>query len=67
MNLVEPPLTPMCKREVETISHLFRICEFSTRLWAETQIWCSLAIALAQLPAKIVYQFIGDGFLITLK
>ena len=55
MNLVESPLCSLCKREVESISHLFLKCEFSTRLWAETQKWCSPAIALPQLTEKIVY------------
>ena len=55
MNLVESPLCSLCKREVESISHLFLKCELSTRLWAETQKWCSPAIALPQLTEKIVY------------
>ena len=36
-------------------THLFLKCELSTRLWAETQKWCSPAIALPQLTEKIVY------------
>ena len=52
MNLVESPL---CKKEVETISHLFLRCEFSTRLWAKTQKWSSLTIIFLQLSEKIVY------------
>ena len=36
MKLVASPLCSPCKREVETISHLFLRCEFSKRLWAET-------------------------------
>ena len=55
MNLVESPLCSLCKREVESISHLFLKCEFSTRLWEETQRWCSPAIALPQLTEKTVY------------
>ena len=55
MNLVESPLCSLCKREVESISHLFLKCEFSARLWAETQRWCSPAIALLQLTEKTVY------------
>ena len=50
MNFVESPLCSLYKREVESISHLF-----STRLWAETQRWCSPAIARPQLTEKIVY------------
>ena len=49
MNLVESPFCSLCKREIESISHLFRKCEFSTRLWAETQRWRSPAIALPHL------------------
>ena len=48
-------LCSLCKREVESISHLFLKSEFSTRLWAETQRWCSPAIALPQLTEKTVY------------
>ena len=55
MNLVESPLCSLNKREVESIFHLFLKCEFSTRLWAETQRWCGPAIALPQLTEKIVY------------
>ena len=55
MNLVESPLCSLCKREVESISHLFSKCELSTRLWAETQKWCNPAISLPQLTEKIVY------------
>ena len=55
LNLVESPLCSLCKREVASISHLFLKCEFSTRLWAETQRWCSSAIAISQLTEKIVY------------
>ena len=55
MNLVESPLCSLCKREIESIFHLFLKCEFSARLWAETQRWCSPAIALPQLTEKIVY------------
>ena len=55
MNLVKSPLCSLCKREVESISHLFLKCELSTRLWEETQKWCSPAIALPQLTEKIVY------------
>ena len=55
MNLVESPLCSLCKKEVESISHLFLKCEFSNRLRAETQRWCSPAIALPQLTEKIVY------------
>ena len=55
MNLFESPLCSLCKREVESISHLFLKCKFSTRLWAETQRWCSPAIALPQLTEEIVY------------
>ena len=55
MNLVESPLCSLCKREVESISHLFLKCEFSTRLWEETHRWCSPAITLPQLTEKIVY------------
>ena len=54
MNLVESPLCSLCKEEVETISHLFLTCEFSARLWAETQKWSSLTIKLPQLSEKIV-------------
>ena len=55
MNLVESLLCSLRKREVESISHLFLKCELSTRLWAETQKWCSPAIALPQLTEKIIY------------
>ena len=55
MNLVGSPLCSLCKREVESISHLFLKCEFSTRLRAEQQRWCSPTIALPQLTEKIVY------------
>ena len=55
MNLVESTLCSLCKREFESISHLFLKCEFSIRLCAETQRWCSPAIALPQLTEKIVY------------
>ena len=49
MKLVASPLCSLCKREVETIPHLFLRCEFSTRLWAETQKWSSCTITLPQL------------------
>ena len=55
MNLVGSPLYSLRKREVESISHLFLKRDFSTRLWAETQRWCSPAIALSQLTDKIVH------------
>ena len=54
MNLVESPLFSLCKREVESISHLFPECEFSTQLWVEIQRWCSPAIALPHLTEKII-------------
>ena len=54
MNLVESPLCSLCKREVESISHLFPECEFSTQLWVEIQRWCSPAIALPHLTEKII-------------
>ena len=37
MNLIQSPLCSLCKREVENISHLFLKCEFSTLLWADTE------------------------------
>ena len=55
MKLVASPLCSLCKSEVETISHLFFRCEFSTRLWAERQKWSSRTITLPQLSEKIVY------------
>ena len=55
MNLVESPLCSLCKKEVETISHLFLRCEFSTRRWAEAQKWSSFTMTLPQLSEKIVY------------
>ena len=55
MKLVASPLCPLCESEVETISHLFFRCEFSTRLWAERQKWSSRTITLPQLSEKIVY------------
>ena len=55
MKLVVSPLSSLCKREVETISHLFLRCELSIRLWAETQKWSSRTITLPQLSEKILY------------
>ena len=55
MKLVASPLCSLCKREVETISHLFLRCEFSTRLCAEIQKWSCRKITLPQLSEKIVY------------
>ena len=54
MKLVASPFCSLCKREVETISHLFLRYEFSIRLWAETQKWSSRTITLPQLSEKIV-------------
>ena len=54
MKLVASPLCSLCKREVETTSNLFLRCEFSVRLWAETQKWSSRNIKLPQLSEKIV-------------
>ena len=55
MKLVASPLCSLCKREFETISHLFLRCESSKRLWAEIQKWSSHTITLPQLSEKIVY------------
>ena len=48
---------PVQQRNREYFSFVSKIlkCGFSTRLWAETQRWCSPAIALPQLTEKIVY------------
>ena len=56
MNLVQSPLCSLCKREIDSISHLFLKCEFSTRLWAETQRWCSPAIALRDNKRRVLGQ-----------
>ena len=55
MNFVESPLCSLCKREVESISHLFLKCKLPTLFWEVTQRWYSPAIALPQLTEKIVY------------
>ena len=55
MNLVESPLCSLYKKEAEIIFHLFLRCEFSTRIWAETQNWSSLSITLPQISEKVVY------------
>ena len=55
MKLVASPLCSLCKREVETISHLFLRCKFSIRLWAETQKWSSRTLTLSQLSERVVY------------
>ena len=55
MNLVASPLCSLCKREFETIFHLFLKCESSKRLWSEIQKWSSHTITLPQLSEKIVY------------
>ena len=55
MDLVDSSLCSLCKKEVETTSHLFLRCEFSTRLWAETQKWSNLTMTVPLLSEKIVY------------
>ena len=53
--LADSPLCSFCKRELETISHLFLRCESSKRLWAEIQKWSSHTVALPQLSEKIIF------------
>ena len=55
MNLVEPLLCSLCKKEVETIFYLFLRCEISARLWTETQKCNSPTIRLPHPSDKIVY------------
>ena len=55
MKLADSPLCSLCRREFETIFHLFLRCESSKRLWAEIQKWSSHTITLLQLSEKIVY------------
>ena len=53
MNVVGSSLCSQCKREPETISHLFLNCNFSQELWSNTQKWCSPIFKLSNLSEKI--------------
>ena len=54
MNIVGSSLCSQCKKEPETISHLFSNCTFSQKLWSNTQKWCSPILKLPNLSEKIV-------------
>ena len=55
MNIVGSSLCSQCKREPETISHLFLNCNFSQQLWSNTQKWSSAIFKLPNLSEKIVF------------
>ena len=55
MNIVGSSLCSQCKREPETILHLFLNYNFSQQLWSNTQKWCSPIFKLPNLSEKIVF------------
>ena len=55
MNIVTSSLCSLCKKEPETISHLFLNCNFSQQLWSNTQKWCSPIFKLPNLSEKTVF------------
>ena len=55
MNIVGSSFCSQCKKEPETISHLFLNCTFSQKLWSNTQKWCSPIFKLPNLSEKIVF------------
>ena len=58
MELADSPLCSLCKREFETISHLFLRCESSKRHWAEIQKWSSHTVTLPQLSEDSIFRIV---------
>ena len=55
MKKIDSPLCSLCKREVETVSHLFLKCEQSKNLWLSTQKWCNSTLKLPHLSEKVIH------------
>ena len=55
MNIVGSSLCSQCKKEPETISHLFLNSTFSQKLWSNTQKWCSPIFKLPNITKKIIF------------
>ena len=55
MNIVGSSLCSQCKKEPETIPHLFLNCTFSQKFWSNTQKWCSPIFKLPNLSEKTVF------------
>ena len=39
MNFADTPLCTFCRREEETINHIFLECQYSKTLWSDIQNW----------------------------
>ena len=55
MKKIDSPLCSLCKREIETVSHLFLKCEQSENLWLSTQKWCNSTLKLPHLSEKVIH------------
>ena len=55
MNKIDSPLCSLCKREAETVPHLFFKCGQSEILWLSTQKWCNSTLKLPHLSEKVVH------------
>ena len=55
MKKIASPLCSPCKREVETVSHLFHKCKQSENLWLSTKKWCNSIFKLPHLSEKIIH------------
>ena len=54
MKKIDSPLCSLCKREVETVPHLFLKCEQSENMWLSTQKWCNSTLKLPHLSEKAI-------------
>ena len=58
MGYAESPLRSLCKRENETVSHLFCNCTLTQQLWKNLQSWVRGYLILSGLEPSIV--ILGD-------
>ena len=54
MGYAESPLCSLCKRENETVSHLFCNCIFTQQLWKKLQVWVTGYLILPASEPSIV-------------
>ena len=55
MKRMDSPLCSLCKREAETVPHLFLKCGQSENLWLSTQNWCNSTLKLPYLSEKVIH------------
>ena len=60
MNIVGSSLCSQCKKEPETISHLFLNCTFSQKLWSNTQKWCGPIFKLSNLSEIVFLGYLNE-------